>query len=61
MRRSKATVSRLSIKPVSTRTDLEKAIEGHVMTQAQRIGVYKRKIPPQNERGVDRYLRLPNV
>ncbi len=32
----------LNLNPLSMKKDLEKAIEGHVIVQAQRMGVYKR-------------------
>ena len=34
--------TRLDLSPDSTKTDLEKAIKGHILAQAQLIGVYKR-------------------
>jgi len=34
---------RLNLNPNSTKTDLEKAMKGHVIAQAQLVGVYKRK------------------
>ena len=37
----------LNLDPRSTNTDLEKAIEGHVIGQAQWMGVYKRVSAPQ--------------
>jgi Raf kinase inhibitor-like YbhB/YbcL family protein len=37
----------LNLDPRSTKTDLEKAIEGHVIGQAQWMGVYKRVSPSQ--------------
>lgn len=36
----------LNLDPRSTQTDLEKAMKGHILSQAQLMGMYKRKSPP---------------
>ncbi len=38
---------RLNLSPSSTKADLEKAMKGHILAQAQWIGVYQKVRPPQ--------------
>jgi Raf kinase inhibitor-like YbhB/YbcL family protein len=40
--------TRLNLDPHSTKADLEKAVEGHVISKSQCLGVYKRIAASQN-------------